>query len=1742
MDLTAERFEESLFMAKAPYNPVNEHLNNLKSVLDTHKYFMEHVGSLDKEACLEKTSVELGDDYFERLDSNDFNFDPNACTIVGSYAAQVISSSKSIADLQEFFNISMQKTYTEIATGKGMRDQDGVFWGEKGHEVVNKKLKIDVVGFLQEFPDDPSKFAKKLSENEKSFMDRIDELYDFILEFDMKDKEQYKGSREIYVMTEMTKLLQNPIEKFFGNVCKCFPNELIHKPSGSRPKYIHSKIFEQDYENEFVLYCTMDCRKWAPRSNLWKYYYFVKGMKSALPESFYNYFMRFWHLMFKKRIRIQKSFVEKLLTNEGYRWVEEMLQKRSDGDYELIMPYSFMMGIFNYLSSLMHAASQMYFSDRYSDKLGVVCNFIAHSDDSGGIIVARSEERALRAFRVYERFQRTLNHLMSRKKCVLSQKGFEMISIMYNNKRFIPMTHKFLSNIALDLKASGWYKDVCTIVGKVVDLFNNGGTLLQCYGMMLAMSEMLRKAYHLPRHEYLSHTPLAMGGVFNLHPIHMILLGSKCHEALLDLVEDPSKRTSRIKQYKTICGDYNYGAPEQPVYEIQYYKMSSSKLDLDSEQITRLNAIATLPLKTTMIDHVKHHSRLFDQSYNFSLSGVDSTQLMLATLFYPCHIRLNEKKVISLKSLSQAYLSMYLLSFEDEDVFPMPEGSHSAYLRQTENIKFDYQKINVVSTKSCKPLRYNTVDNFNLKISQENLMYLSAFEKWDQLKKVFYAPERFDVLKEYLMRSMPGDEEDKIKYLKNFDPSEKEDRNRSAYLFMPSGVSIDSSPKFFTYSIMYCTRRYSISSQKPQLYTPTEFNFEGKFNRDYRHQYLIFKLMEKNLESRQTLAEHYRSCTHCKWQGMAEVNLYSTYFDSPEMQEFNPSLPFVDYITSQIRGRNIWFSDCDFNIHYLGNTIESRQVQGDIVTTWYVEDMSMLGQMWDYYRVFCDSRGIKHAKPKNENTGFDYPKLAFNDFSSPYIPQLGQIAMVLPNSRVYLKSTQAPMIHRRGSKFFIADRVVDFKIQHIYDVNKMFFEQHCLKSISGLIYDIELEMDPEILKKYFSESKTYSVLLFDERHSSYQPNKYTRNGMLGAPGSFTRALALADEQGVVRYRSSYNPAYHTKGAIEYDRIEGVPVLDLFEKISFSRLTAYEMVSFERAMGGKFLTAQDKENLKKIRNKLGLEGLGLTIEAYKHVFRGMSAGTLMRLPAPLIKDLTQKLIHCIHDCMMEHPANNDPYQYRGSRKSFWHHVSHYLNKAPTDTGFSLLLTRGILRSKLDNQHKFWALIRDDVLLSCLTINKSYFGNLVSFVRGLLNSVKDYGNGVRDVFYESEQPLFRHLIMAERYSRDKAKESIKEKKKRVSESEEEKGSEDSEEDEDDEEESEEDEEEDEFEPEIVTNFRMGHSNDAFIAEEDYLDSFSSMDDEGLEDLDEQEEREWDGDKEYKAVVYTVLDGMKVMEETALNDYASITIASPSNFICFPWLGRGDFEMKRVDGIDYYVSSYPGESISPEKDLFKVKDLNIVETRELTDEETNIKVESSDSRYIPNTIKDKKLAAKVLMSQNINVPGLLAKMLPGPGISMEEMLKDIFDTVDLFGEMDIGEIIRRRKYGKHHLPGFQGVLQDSTVVAEMRALFGENSYNIFTGHIKVSKATYNQMMKAIKRLFNKADVQDRSMLLLLIAILQDTIPDSESDSWFCDKANEYIEAIDNKVFGDEDEVVILPVNPTSGHLVYKIKDIYD
>jgi len=1710
-DLCAEKFDESLFMTKAPFDPTNEHLKNLKSVLSLHSEFTESYSS-DPLKLLSETECDANsENYIEDLFSDDFKFDPKLCFMVGQFMSDKFSSITTKTDLGSKFAGFLSESYTSIKTSKGMRSDDSKFWGQKGYDVIfsNPKFKNSIMSFLNNPPESSSEFSKNTYQMHQSFSSKITENINdkTKLFFDIKDKDQYKGSREIYVMSENTKLLQQPLERFFKELCRLTPNEIINKKSHIRPKLIHSKVYEYS-GNESLTYCTLDCRKWAPKSNLWKYYYFIKGLSQFLPTEFMSYFENFWSMMFYKRVKIQKRFVELLKRNENTINLTECLIEEDTGDYFFTMPYSFMMGIFNYLSSLFHAASQLYFDEVISEPQGVNLKLLAHSDDSGGVIISESYEKNVKMFKIYEMFQKGNNHLFSDKKCSLSEHSFELISIMYNNKRLIPMTHKFLANISFEPKGGGWLQDISTVVSKVVEVYANGGTHIQLYSIMLAMSEMIRKFYHLERLKTQSKVPLALGGVFNMHPIHLVLLGADSQEIMLDYIETEEQRSFRINTFNMICGTYVIGKGGSPNYKIPLHKRHSNLLDLTDDKRELLNIMSLLKTRTTFDDIVMYFSSLYDQNFTFSLTGVDMPKIFTSTLFSKIGVQhFYENKQADLKKLNRLYNAGNLLI---EEKIQLNVGSYDfsnyhQYMKASESIYFKFDHFNVRNNKTCKPLIYNTFMNLGLNISFETINEVIAFNRSDYVKKIHKNPRKMEVMIQWINNILPGQGSQKLEILKSLQRKDLE-KVRSAYMFFPSQITIDTIERFWTYSLLYTTRRYYISSAQPQFFTIENFTGWSSMYENLKHYYLLVKLMNEidlTYENVERIKNH-ANCNKCiDREGM--VNMVKEYYKIKQLKSFDEmttNLAFVTYIEPQKRSINIWYGPTDFELHTQFGSIEHIVNQGTPTTHWKVENEAYLSEMWHLYQTFCKTRGILYEIPNYSNNYTSDLKIGFNDLDTPYFIGSYFTGMFIQNSKVSIVDVPTRLLRHQNGKITYLDKNCDFEIYYNYDINQGFYQEHNLKDISDLMFEKEFVMEVEDIINNFGSSKTYKLLQNDESHSSYANfnKKYENDGFLGSHCSLSRALAISDQLGETRYKTSINPTPLEHGIFNFQTIRDVPVLDLFEACSFARVSHLEQKTLSKIANEEDINENDRVIVNQIKEKMGLESVGIALTLFRDVFRNLSGKDLVKVDPKKILEVLLTLIESISVSMEIQPKTTSASQIQFRRDIFWNNLYFLLKNNGELTSISNLLTLGLNRSQNDNARLSWEVRRTNVFTSVMNFSQKTLSNCQKFIHSALSHLKlrkrdFYNDLINQVLTQN-----RHIVIASRKDYSGHLEAMLPNQK--------------------------------FIPEALEEEISYEHAGCFMFEE--LEFADCMNYGGIPE--DYIDRDYLGD-EIEFYCITKKDILQAQEETVWQDFSNIKIKTLGRFLQFPWLGPCEYYFETVGNLTFHVTEFPGKRNIP-VDLWNNKLFKYIEKDRLTTKELKAVEELPDVDEEKLSKWDKQ--ASRLKKAGFDKPKNLVRYINHqikPPKTFEELIENI--DLEISSKMDVK---RKRNSMVNYLPGFSGILQDNLVKSELETIFVEHSEIILSGQAKLNRNTYDHIILSIKKMYKSANDDHKAALIFLLSMLKDCIIDRNSDSWFVDGIFTVLNHISNYTPEENDADVYIPPAPKTGTIKRRIRNPYE
>jgi hypothetical protein len=530
-------------MTKAPVSPKLEQAANLLPILqDVDLYNKEHG---DVELLADKSQhmsiLHDGPEVYE----DDFKYDPIFSQHLGVYIGHFLSQSAGKLKISNLWNSCLSSSFDKMANSNGLRGwKKSNFFNKKGYEVVYEYIKdkddVKLGNLVKTYYEmDDKQAIANMGQDKYTFWKHYSELEskkEDILKkatFHVVDKIQRGGGREIFVMDIMTKAVQSPVEKFFSKLCRIIPNEMISVPSNKRSNVVHSMFFEKKLGVwvKQILKWVLDCRRWAPHAVFQKYVHFVHGMSHVLPKSFLAQFYYLAEKMMQKRYIIRPSIYDVVKNNTTYNpYMQFMKQQKEPSDfYEIDVPFSFVMGIFNYLSSLMHAANQLYASEMIRDwhlrrGLGMVTlSMNAHSDDSAG----ESQHEDLRSIPttlgLYDWMLKSANHMLSVKKSqVNTNVYFEFLSILYLKKQMLPVSPKFLSSMPFKPTDNGYSADVMFAVSQSIEAFSQGCSQSESYLLMKLSEKFIQGVYAIPEPTKLS--PQLMGGVDSF-PLEYMLGG-----------------------------------------------------------------------------------------------------------------------------------------------------------------------------------------------------------------------------------------------------------------------------------------------------------------------------------------------------------------------------------------------------------------------------------------------------------------------------------------------------------------------------------------------------------------------------------------------------------------------------------------------------------------------------------------------------------------------------------------------------------------------------------------------------------------------------------------------------------------------------------------------------------------------------------------------------------------------------------------------------------------------------------------------------------------------------------------------------------------------------------------------------------------------------------------------------------------------------------------------------------------
>nr|AVK42878.1 RNA-dependent RNA polymerase [Soybean cyst nematode bunya-like virus] len=354
------------------------------------------------------------------------------------------------------------------------------------------------------------------------------------LSFSIHAKVQWGGARQIYAPTVDTKIYQQLGEGIFKHLCKSINIEMISIPSSKRSMFLNTLIHERGKRTEESWYMNYDYTKWGPGANFEKYKYFIMGLIDIIPESIFVFLMQMCDAMLEKRIIIRRIDFAAVCKHPEYKEIIKNCDLKFFKDYvSVAYPQSFVMGIWNYLSSAFHAGAIMLFrhglhNSKTMKRFDDTYDFYAvpHSDDMLGVINCTKRQTLEHIAACYEIFSKCVNHIQSNKKCIITRKDSEVISIVRINNRVVTMLPKFSGSITVSPSYSGYVGEMKSLVGKSLELISNGATLMQTYKLYRIMVYFLTNQIYnmaMPRYDL----PLEALGTPDEMPLYLVLYGGQ---------------------------------------------------------------------------------------------------------------------------------------------------------------------------------------------------------------------------------------------------------------------------------------------------------------------------------------------------------------------------------------------------------------------------------------------------------------------------------------------------------------------------------------------------------------------------------------------------------------------------------------------------------------------------------------------------------------------------------------------------------------------------------------------------------------------------------------------------------------------------------------------------------------------------------------------------------------------------------------------------------------------------------------------------------------------------------------------------------------------------------------------------------------------------------------------------------------------------------------------------------------
>nr|AJG39247.1 RNA-dependent RNA polymerase [Shayang Spider Virus 2] len=454
------------------------------------------------------------------------------------------ATNKAISDFYERQSTQIMMNYED----SGTFDSHGLIATNRG----SRKPKPDQAGFLVSSTNIEESLER---EHKTRVVDVAVEAVDEPPRFEFAQKEQKGKDRAIGITTFPYRCMLKCAEDLAKAHSKVLPNEAMNKGGELKIKIAQSKISQliknriDDIEagKATLLMLSADNTKHSEHDAVEKY------ILSWAMHRHLNSRERGLVRMVLEKMKERMIHLPKRIWNHYRKMIDDPFEENKEiaefwkGGPAKRMPGGWVQGMFNNLSTKIHAEAQLYAIEviRYALQRDVQMVGDVHSDDSWlALLISiedgdNAEELHARALNVYYWCMQGAGFRLNLKKTVASVNTMEFLSRFYILGDQVSTYVKSGISIISPLPCRGPGIDMPSGLGKVMQYLRDGGWMCMTYMMCALVSEQINRLYSMGPGQIndpcrngaakRTNIPLGHGGFYSGTPLALMMWGPKIH-------------------------------------------------------------------------------------------------------------------------------------------------------------------------------------------------------------------------------------------------------------------------------------------------------------------------------------------------------------------------------------------------------------------------------------------------------------------------------------------------------------------------------------------------------------------------------------------------------------------------------------------------------------------------------------------------------------------------------------------------------------------------------------------------------------------------------------------------------------------------------------------------------------------------------------------------------------------------------------------------------------------------------------------------------------------------------------------------------------------------------------------------------------------------------------------------------------------------------------------------------------